>query len=98
VHAQDFIINDRRNRQAIETISECLPQLDVVPTLALIVKPVNAVDACALMVPTQQKEILRVLYLVSKHQTNCFERLFASVDVIAEEEVVALRRVAAILK
>lgn len=50
------------------------------------------------MVAAEEEEVLWVLYLVRKHQTNGLQGLFASVDVIAEEEVVALRRVAAVLK
>jgi len=44
VHGEDLLINDGSNGQAVEAVCECLPQLDVVSPLALIVETVNAVD------------------------------------------------------
>lgn len=50
------------------------------------------------MVTTENKEILWVLDLVCEEQADCLERLLATIDVIAEEEVVGLRREAAVLE
>lgn len=44
VHCEDLLVDDRSNGQAVEAISESLPQLDVVPSLALIVESVDTVD------------------------------------------------------
>ena len=93
VHAEYLVVNDRSNRKAIETISERLPKLYIEPPLAFIVKPVNPVDARAVVVPSQKEEVLGVLYLIGEQQTNCFERLLPSVDVIAEKQIIALGRV-----
>ena len=34
MHRENLLINDRRDRQAVETVGECLPQLDVVAPFA----------------------------------------------------------------
>ena len=50
------------------------------------------------MISSEQEEVLLKLDLVGQQQNDSLERLLASVDVIAEEEVVSLRWVATILK
>lgn len=50
------------------------------------------------MVPTEQKEVLRVLDLIGQQQTDGLQRLLAPVNVVPQEEVVALWREAAILE
>lgn len=66
MHRKDLLINNRRNRQAIEAIRKRLPQLDVVSSLALVVEAVYAVDGRALVVAAQHEEVLRVLDLVGE--------------------------------
>ena len=55
-------------------------------------------DVRALVVPPQQEEVLGVLDLVGQQQADGLERLFAAVDVVAEEEVVGFGREAAVLE
>ena len=50
------------------------------------------------MVPTQDEEILWILDLVRKKQTNCFKGLLASVDIVPEEEVVRFGRKSSVFK
>ena len=64
MHGKDLLVDDGCDRQAIEAVGECLPQLDVISSLALIVKPVYAVDRCTFMVPTENEEVLRIFDLV----------------------------------
>jgi hypothetical protein len=106
VHAEDFVIHDGCHREAVEAVSESLPQLNIIPTLAFVIKAVDAIDTGTLVVASQQEEVLRVLYFVRQQKTNGLEGLLAyhfkilktSVDVIAKEEVVALRGVATVLE
>ncbi len=98
VHGEDLLVNDGGNGQAVEAVGECLPQLDVVATLALVVEAVDAVDGRALVVAAQDEEVLGELDLVGKEQADGLERLLAAVYVVAEEEVVGLGREAAILE
>lgn len=64
----------------------------------LIVETIDSVDTRTFMVSSQQEEILRVLDLVGEEEAYCFEGLFAAVHIIAQEKVVALRGVTAILE
>ena len=66
MHAENFLINQRSYWQAIEDIAEHAPESDRVAALALIVEAVDAVDLGALVIATQQEEILRVLYFVAQ--------------------------------
>ena len=77
------LTDDRCHRQAVETVSECLPELDVVAPLALVVETVYAVDAGTLVIPSQQEKVFRVLNLVSKQKANGLQGLLAAVHVIS---------------
>lgn len=72
VHGEDLLVNDSGNGEAVEAVGKSLPKLDVVPTLAFVVEAVNAVDGSALMVATQNEEVLGILDLVGQQQTDCF--------------------------
>jgi hypothetical protein len=98
VHGEDLLVNDGSDGQAVEAIGEGLPQLDVVAALALIVEAVDTVDGRALVVATQDEEVLRVLDLVCQEQADSLEGLLAAVDVVAQEEVVGFGREAAVLE
>ena len=50
------------------------------------------------MVPTENEEILGILDLVCQKQAYRFERLLASVDVVAEKEIIGFWRETSILK
>jgi hypothetical protein len=85
VHGEDLLVNDGRDWQAVETVSESLPQFDVVSSLALVVEAVDSVDRGALVIATEDEEILRVFDLVCKQETNGLERLLTTVYIVAEE-------------
>lgn len=53
MHTENFFIDDRSNRQTVETVSEGLPQLDVVSPFALIIEAIDSVNRCTLMVASQ---------------------------------------------
>jgi hypothetical protein len=44
VHAEDLLVNKGSDRETVETVSEGLPQLDVVTAFAFIVEPIDSVD------------------------------------------------------
>jgi len=66
MHTENFLVNDSSDGETVEAVSESLPQLDVVPSLALIVETVDSVNWGALVVSSEQEEILWVLDFVSK--------------------------------
>jgi len=98
MHSEDLLVDDSGDGETVETVGKGLPKLDVVPTLALIVKPVDTVDGCALVVASQDKEVLGVLDLVGQEEADGLEGLLSTVDVVAEEEVVGLGREATVLE
>ena len=98
MHGEDLLIDDCGDGQAVEAVRKCLPQLDVVPTLALVVESVDSVDGGALVVTTQDEEVLGILDLVGEEEADGLERLLASIYVVAEEEVVGLGREATVLE
>lgn len=98
MHGEDLLIDDGSNGEAVEAVGEGFPQLDVVPSLALVVEAVNAVDRGALVVAAQDEEVFGVLDLVCEQQADGLERLLATVYVVAEEEVVGLWWETAILE
>ena len=98
MHAQDLLVDDCSDWQAVETICEGLPKLDVITAFALVIKAINSVDGSAFVVASEKEEILRVLDLVSQQQANRLQALFATVHIVSEEKVIRLRRETAILK
>lgn len=66
--------------------------------LTFIIKAIDAVDACTLMVPAQQEEVLRIFNLVGQQQTDCLQRLLPPVNIVTQEEVVTLWGEAPIFK
>ena len=64
----------------------------------LVVEAVNAVDAGALVVAPQNEKVLRVLDLVRKQQADGLHALLASVDIVAQKQIVGVGREAAVLK
>ena len=98
MHAKNLLVDDGSDGKAVEAIGESLPKFDVVPSLALIIEAVDSVDRCALVVASEQEEVLRVLDLVGEEEANGLERLLSSVNVISKEEIVGLRGETAILE
>lgn len=98
MHGEDLLIDNGRNGQAVEAIGKCLPKLDVVPPLALIIETVDSVDGGALMVTTENEEVFRILDLVREEKADGFEGLLATVDVVTEEKVVGFRREATVFE
>jgi hypothetical protein len=88
VHSQYPLVDNCDNRKAVEAIRECLPELDIVPSLTLVVEAIDAIDRGSLMIATQEKEILWVFNLVSKKKAYRLYRLLASIDIVSKEEVV----------
>lgn len=98
MHGEDLLVNDCSNGQAVEAIRKCLPQLDVVPSLALVVETIDTVDRCAFVVAAQDEEVFWVFNLVREKETDGLERLLSTIDVVSQKQVVSLRRKAAVFK
>ena len=66
MHGEDFLVDDRGDGQTIEAVGKCLPQLNIVTSLAFVIEPVYAINRGALMVTSKDEEVLRVLDFVRK--------------------------------
>lgn len=73
MHAENLLVDDCSNGEAVEAVSESLPQLNIVAAFALVVETVNAVDRGALVVSSEQEEVLGVLNLVSEEEAHSFK-------------------------
>ena len=82
MHGEDLFVDDRRDGETIEAISECLPQLNIISPLALVVKAVDAVNRSTLMITPENEKVLRILNLVCKEQTDRLKGLFTPVHII----------------
>ena len=98
MHAEDLLVNKGGNRKAVETVSEGLPESDVVSSLAFVVESIDTIDGGALVVTSEQEEVLWILDLVGEEKADGFETLFTSINIITEEQVIGLWRETAILE
>jgi len=98
VHTHDLVIDETADRHAVEDVTELLPELDVVASLALVVKAVDSSNGGAFMVAPQKEEVLWVLHLVTEEKGDGLQALLATINVVAKEDVVALRRKSTVLK
>jgi len=98
VHAENFLIDESGNGQAIENVAENAPESDGVSAFALVVEAVDAVDLGAFVVASEQEKVLRVLDFVAQKQAHRLDRLLSTVDVVAHKEIVSLGREAAVLE
>ena len=73
MHAENFLIDEGSNGQAVEDVREDLPEPDGIPPFALIVKAINSIDLRAFVIASQKEEVLRVLDLVAEEQANAFD-------------------------
>ena len=93
VHAQNFIVDEGGNWQHVESINEFFPKTNIISLLAFIVKAINFCDGFTLVVASEQEDTLRVLDFVGQKQTNGFNAVFTSVNVVAQEKIVREWRV-----
>ena len=71
--AENLLVNDGCDWQTVKTVSERFPKFDIVPALALVVKPIYPIYASALVIASQQEKIFRVFDFVSKKETYRFQ-------------------------
>jgi len=90
MYTEDLLIHYSCNGEAVESVREGTPDLDAVATLALLIKSVYTVDGGALVVATEEEEVLREFDLESEEEADGFKGLATAINVVTEEEVVAL--------
>ena len=73
MHAENFVVDKRGDGQAVKAIYELFPYADGIAALAFIVEAINAIDLAALMVASQEEEILFKLDLVREEQDDALK-------------------------
>lgn len=64
MHGEDFLVDDGCDWQTVEAVCECLPKLDVITSLALIVEAIDAVYRCAFVIAAKDEEVFWIFDLV----------------------------------
>lgn len=67
-----------------------LERLDSITPLALVKEPISHRHARALMISSQDEEIVRVLDFEREHQAKDFNVLPPSIDIVAQKKIIAL--------
>lgn len=95
VHAKDAAAHQCSQRHAVVGVHKVAPELYRIPTLALVVEPVDAIDAGALVVAAQQPHHVWIAHLVGQQQRERLNGQLAAVHVIAQKQISGGRRIAA---
>ena len=82
---EGYIQENENLTYAVESIYKSLPNLDIASAFAFIIKAIDPRNVCALMIASEEEEILRVFDLVAQQEKNCFQGILASIDVVAKE-------------
>lgn len=98
MHAEDLVVNQGGNGHAVEDVLELFPNADAVSSLALVVEAIHSVDLTALVISSQQEEVLLILYLVGQQENDGLQGLLATVHIVSQEQVVGFGREPTIFK
>ena len=92
MHAKHVVFNDCGYGQVVEQIGEQLPnERGPVLALALRVEPVDLRDLSSFMIASEQSNPLRISQFEQHQICYSFYAKSASVNIIAQEEVVCVR-------
>ena len=91
MHAENFVVDESCDGQAIKAVCEDLPQLDAMAALTLVVEAVDAIDGGALVIASKQEEVLWILDLICKQEAHSLQRLLSTIDIVTQEQVVCIR-------
>jgi len=96
--AQDLVLNDGAEWQTVKAVIEGFPDLEVVSLPAFVVEAINAIDRAALMIASEHEEVLGIFDFVGKKEADGFQAIWATINVVAQEEVVGLWGEASVFK
>mmetsp|Transcript_39827 Transcript_39827/g.86833 ORF Transcript_39827/g.86833 Transcript_39827/m.86833 type:complete len:440 (+) Transcript_39827:188-1507(+) len=97
VDDQEFV-EQAAEGQSVETLHELVIDFGVLELLRLAFEVEVGAHGARLVVAAQHEEVLGLLDLVGHEQGHHLQRLFAAVDLVAQEELVGLGREAALLE
>ena len=73
MHGEDLLVNDGCDGKTIEAVCKSFPQLDVISSLTLVIKAIDAINGRAFVIAAENEEVFWVLDLVCKQQADGFE-------------------------
>lgn len=66
--------------------------------LTLLVETIDSSDGSGFVISSENAHFSRVFYFERKQQTNCFDSLSPSINVVTQEQIAGFRRKASILE
>ena len=88
MNAENLIVYYCCNRETVKALDKLFPQLQRIPSFALVIKSVNSIDGPTLVISSQKEEIFGVLNLIGEQQADHLQVLLTSVHVVSKEKVV----------
>ena len=88
MNAENLIVYYSCYRETVEALDKLFPQLQRIPSFALVIKSVNLGNGLTFMVTSQQEDTLRIFDFISHEQTDRFNTEFASIHVVTKEKIV----------
>lgn len=98
MHTEDLVVDQGWNWQVVEQVDEKLPELHVVTAFALVPETVDFWNVLAFVIATKHVNHVWVLDFVAEKETNGFDALFTSINIVAQEEISCLRRAPSVVK
>jgi hypothetical protein len=88
MNTEDLAGDDRGDWKSVEAVNKRLPDFDIAPPLAFVVKAVDSCDIGALVVSSEEEKVFGEFEFVAEEQQNCLKGLLSSINVVAEEKIV----------
>ena len=83
VNAENLIVYYSCYRETVEALDKLFPQLQRIPSFALVIKSVNSVNGPALVISSQKEEIFGILNLIGEQEADHLKVLLPSVHVVS---------------
>lgn len=92
-------VDDGSQREVVEGIIEILPHVGATVLLhCLLVKPIHTRHLPGLMIPSEQEYLKWIQQFVGEEKQDRFKGVVPAVDIIADEQVLPVRKRAANLE
>ena len=88
------MFNDCTERHSIEDIIEQFPEMQTNSLFAFFIETKESIDTGCLMMTPQQKDMLRKPNFIAKQQNNALKRVGPPINIISQEQITDLTRIA----
>lgn len=95
MHAEDIVIHDSGQSKEVKDLAAVAPHIErTIFAQAFIVESINLGDLPRLMVATNEDDLIRVANFQRQEKEEGFNAVVATIDKVAQEEVVCLGNIA----